>query len=67
MTLNEQNGQRNTGVNLELRDLIASLQSNLNNVPATLKQLLTDHAAQWHYLGWIRPSESLAGMHSCAA
>lgn len=46
-------------MNLDPLDLIASVQCNLSTGPATLEQLLADHAVQWHHLGWSAAQVSL--------
>jgi hypothetical protein len=59
MILDEEIGSRNSGANLNSRDLIASLQRSLNNGPATLEQILSDLADKWHHLGWNSAQVSL--------
>lgn len=59
MTLGGQLGQSNTIMYMNQRDLIGTVQRSLKSGPATLEQLLVEHAFLWHPLGWDASQVSL--------
>lgn len=59
MTLGGQLGPKSSSANMNHRQLITAVQRSLNSGPATLEQLLAEHAALWHPLGWDASQVSL--------
>lgn len=59
MTPGGQLGPKNSSANMNKRHLSTAVQRSLSSGPATLEQLLAEHAALWHPLGWDAAQVSL--------